>query len=214
MDRRSTISALRKIDPSGAQIFPSPTTNQFRGRPSVLHLLTNSLPHTQSGYTLRSHNILKGQKQIGIDARAVTRLNYPLNVGRLSSGERENVDGVEYYRIFAGGSERDERYRDRVSKLCKSMEVNLLHTTTNYSNAAMTSAIAEQLGVPWIYEVRGEPESTWLSKVPERLHEVASESDFYRFARDREILAARAASAVIVLSDVYREVLVLSLIHI
>ncbi|OFT72730.1 hypothetical protein HMPREF3145_00900 [Corynebacterium sp. HMSC05C01] len=118
------------------------------------------------------------------------------------------MDGVEYYRIFAGGSERDDRYRERVSKLCKRMEVNLLHTTTSYSNAAMTSSIAEQLGVPWIYEVRGEPESTWLSKVPERLHEVASESDFYRFARDREILAARSASAVVVLSDVYREVLV------
>lgn len=208
LDRRSAIGALRKIDPSGAQILLSPTPNQFSDRPSVLHLVTNSLPHTQSGYTLRSHNILKGQKQIGIDARAVTRLNYPLNVGRFSSGELEIVDGVEYYRIFAGGLERDDKYRDRVCKLCKSMEVNLLHTTTNYTNATMTSSIADQLGIPWIYEVRGEPESTWLSKLPERLHTVACESDFYRFARDREILAARSASAVVVLSDVYREVLV------
>lgn len=208
LDRRSTIGALRKIDPTGAQILLSPTPNQFSSQPSVLHLVTNSLPHTQSGYTLRLHNILKGQKQIGIDARAVTRLNYPLNVGRLSSGELEIVDGVEYYRVFAGGGERDDRYRDRVCKLCKSIEVNVLHTTTNYANAVTTSSIADQLGIPWIYEVRGEPESTWLSKVPERLHTEARESDFYRFARDREILAARSASAVVVLSDVYREVLV------
>lgn len=208
LDRRATIGALRKIDPSGAPIQESPTPVLARVRPSVLHLVTNSLPHTQSGYTLRTHNILKGQNQIGINARAVTRLNYPLNVGRFSAGEVERVEGVVYYRVFAGGSKRDARYRDRVVAICKKTEVNLLHTTTNYLNATVTSAIANQLGVPWIYEVRGEPESTWLSKVPKELHASARESEFYRFARQHEILAARSASAVVVLSDVYREILV------
>lgn len=208
LDRRSTIGALRKVDPSSAQIQPSTTPVVPRGKPSVLHIVTNSLPHTQSGYTLRTHNILKGQQEIGIDVRAVTRLNYPLNVGRFSSGELEIVDGVEYFRIFAAGAKKDNTYRNRVSDLCKSAGVNLLHTTTNYMNAAMTSAIAAQLGLPWIYEVRGEPESTWLSKMPKHLHAQARESEFYRFAREHEILASRSASAVIVLSDVYRGILV------
>ena len=208
LDRRSTISALHKIDPSSAQIQLSTTPIVPPDNPFVLHVLTNSLPPTPSGYPLRTHNSLKGQQELGIKVRAVTRLNYPLNVGRFSSGELEKVDGVEYFRVFAAGAKKDDKYRNRVSELCKSTGVNLLHTTTNYLNAAMTSAIAAQLRIPWIYEVRGEPESTWLSKMPKQLHAQARESEFYRFARDREILASRSASAVIVLSDVYREILV------
>src|SRR5690606_871000 len=35
-------------------------------RNGVLHLLANSLPHTQSGYTVRSHEVLKAQREAGL----------------------------------------------------------------------------------------------------------------------------------------------------
>ena len=48
----------------------------------VLHLLTNSLPHTASGYAQRSHSILVAQQQAGWEVLAVTRLGYPVQVGK------------------------------------------------------------------------------------------------------------------------------------
>ncbi|WP_036970175.1 hypothetical protein, partial [Promicromonospora kroppenstedtii] len=55
------------------------------GAVTVLHHLTNSLPHTQSGYTLRSHAIFVAQRAHGLDASATTRPGYPLTIGSLGA---------------------------------------------------------------------------------------------------------------------------------
>jgi hypothetical protein len=66
------------------------------GRPShpaALHVLTNSLPHTRSGYAYRSHAILTTLQDAGHRVAAVTRPSYPVTIGRVSSGPVETVDG-------------------------------------------------------------------------------------------------------------------------
>ena len=56
---------------------------------TVLHLLTNSLPHTGSGYAQRSHSLLKAQRELGWKVHAVTRTGYPVQVGRLFAAEKD-----------------------------------------------------------------------------------------------------------------------------
>ncbi|MDN5654984.1 MAG: hypothetical protein L0G46_07860, partial [Kocuria sp.] len=67
-------------------------------RPGALHVLTNSLPHTRSGYAYRSHAILTTLQEAGHRVAAATRPSYPVTIGRVSSGPVETVDGVDYLR--------------------------------------------------------------------------------------------------------------------
>ncbi|MGO2862711.1 MAG: hypothetical protein ACTIC1_16250, partial [Brevibacterium sp.] len=55
-------------------------------RPAAMHVLTNSLPHTRSGYAYRSHAILTTLKEAGHEVAAATRPSYPVTIGRVSSG--------------------------------------------------------------------------------------------------------------------------------
>ena len=68
----------------------------------VLHLFTNSLPHTTSGYAQRSHSILAAQQAAGWDVQAVTRLGYPVQVGKIFAKPLDEVDGVRYRRLLSG----------------------------------------------------------------------------------------------------------------
>src|SRR5699024_9680330 len=76
-------------------------TRAARGeRLRVLHLITNSLPHTQSGYALRTHNILRGLRDHGIDSIALTRTGYPVMVGKPWCADEDVVDGIHYRRTL------------------------------------------------------------------------------------------------------------------
>lgn len=47
----------------------------------VLHLLTNSLPHTQSGYSLRSHRILTALRDRGIEGGVIASRQHSRSAG-------------------------------------------------------------------------------------------------------------------------------------
>lgn len=182
-------------------------TLQKDDAPCVLFYLTNSLPHTMSGYTYRSHNTLLALKQSGIRVAAMTRLAYPLVVGKWPKERCEVVEGIPYFRSLPCSYPRSliERLEIEVELLveqAREFGADILHTTTDYNNALVVSEAARQLGVPWVYEVRGELESTWLSKQPAELQETLVKSDFYQLARRQETACMKAANAVVALSEV------------
>lgn len=182
-------------------------TLQKSGAPCVLFYLTNSLPHTMSGYTYRSHNTLLALKQSGIRVAAMTRLGYPLVVGKWPRKDCEIVEGIPYFRSLPRsypGSliERLEIEVELLVKQARDFGADILHTTTDYNNALVVAEAARQLGIPWVYEVRGELESTWLSKHPAERQEALVKSDFYQLARSQETACMKAANAVVALSEV------------
>ena len=61
----------------------------------------------------------------------------------------------------------------------------VLHTTTNYSNALVTEAVARTLGLPWVYEVRGQLERTWLASLPVGDRAAGAASERYALLRTR-----------------------------
>src|SRR5699024_549297 len=63
--------------------------------PAALHVLTNSLPHTRSGYAYRSHAILTTLQNAGHQVAAETRSTYPVTLWRISYGPILEVDDVE-----------------------------------------------------------------------------------------------------------------------
>ncbi|MBE7701491.1 glycosyltransferase [Oerskovia sp. Sa1BUA8] len=181
---------------------------------AVLHHLTNSLPHTQSGYTLRSHAVLTAQRDAGMRVEATTRAGYPVTIGSLGARAVDVVDGISYRRLIPSGLPNDPARRsseatDLLVRAPEAFEPDVLHTTTPGTNGEVTRAAAERLGIPWVYEVRGLPEETWVAShgTPEA-REVAERSERRALLRAKETELAVAADAVVTLSATMRDELV------
>ncbi|WP_052441908.1 glycosyltransferase family 4 protein [Corynebacterium glutamicum] len=194
----------------------SPVSTQHQ-RPnvgaSILYLLTNSFPYTNSGYTQRSHQALLTMKAAGIPVFAVTRLAYPLDIGKMPQKSIESVDSIRYHRLLPNRypkttKERYERSVTMLTNLAKDKGAAAIHTTTNYLNAIVASRVARNLQIPWIYEVRGEFEKTWLASLPLEAQEQAKISEYYDLIQQQEIQYAIAADAVVVLSEIAKDQLI------
>lgn len=134
----------------------------------VLHLLTNSLPHTGSGYAQRSHSILLAQQEAGREVLAVTRIGYPVQVGKVFAAGEDMVDGVRYHRLLPSrlAGTPDARLQQEAEELLAvalEFRPEVLHTTTHFANGLVVGAVAKALGIPWVYEVRGQLADTWAS---------------------------------------------------
>lgn len=184
------------------------------GELAVLHLLTNSLPATQSGYTLRSHRLLGALVDAGVTITAVTRLGYPVMVGGLLADRTTRVDKIVYRRLLPWrlGATLPQRLQQSVAAILKEVEgqqIDLVHTTTNYQNALVAQAVARSLGVPWVYEVRGVMEETWVSgKKTEAARQQAEASERFSLLRARETQFCMEADAVVTLSQTMKDFLV------
>nr|WP_231705189.1 glycosyltransferase family 4 protein [Arthrobacter gengyunqii] len=177
---------------------------------TVLHVLTNSLPHTGSGYAQRSHSVLKAQRQSGWNVHAVTRPGYPVQLGMFAARSSDVIDDVVYHRILPatlpeGMAARLQYQAEQTLQLALTVRPSVLHTTTHFVNAVVTAAVAEALGIPWVYEVRGQLADTWASprgaeaRTSERyLAFVARESEATLRADQCATLGSEMKSAIIV----------------
>lgn len=188
-----------------------------RGESTVaasLHVLTNSLPHTRSGYAYRSHLILTTLKDAGHPVAAATRPSYPVTIGRLSADEVETVDSIEYLRDVPlrpanTPTARLEEQAEWIADQAVERQVDLLHTTTHYVNGLATGAAARSIGLPWVYEVRGVLEETWAAAGGSPTERQARrESQRFKLMRSKEIEVASAADAVITLGETMRDHLI------
>lgn len=172
----------------------------------VLHVLTNSLPHTQSGYSLRSHRILRALKDAGVESVALTRTGYPVMVGKVLAADEDVVDGIRYRRCLPSrlGATQEERLAQQVAEaleIVRELRPHVIHATTPYPNALVAQAVSEATGIPWVYEVRGLAEQTWIaSHAVAEEREAAASAQKVQLIAEREGELARAASAVITLS--------------
>ncbi|WP_426978438.1 glycosyltransferase family 4 protein [Pseudarthrobacter sp. O4] len=180
---------------------PSLAPQEFTPVPGrVLHLLTNSLPHTASGYAQRSHSIMAAQQEAGWKVLAVTRLGYPVQVGKLLAHASDVVDGVEYRRLLPSrlAPTMDARLQQQAEELLAvalEFKPSVLHTTTHFVNGMVARAVAGALGIPWVYEVRGQLADTWAAtRGPQ-----ARDSEKYRLFQERETDVMRDAGLVVTL---------------
>ena len=171
----------------------------------VLFVLTNSLPHTGSGYAQRSHSLMQAVRDCGWEVEAVTRLGWPVQTGVLTAADCDEVDGIPYHRLLAarlvpGFDARLQQHAEALLRLVLQRRPAVLHTTTHWVNAVVVRAVAEAVGIPWVYEVRGQLADTWASTRGPR----ALDSERYRLFVRREADAVRSADAVVTLAETMR----------
>lgn len=136
----------------------------------VLHVVGHAVPFTQSGYTMRTRAVVATQRRAGLQAVVACQ------VGESAAGRDvlEVVDGVVHH--FPGGPTRGEvpldvwleANVDALLRIALQVRPAVLHAHSDFVNAVSASVVAQTLGIPWVYEVRGFWEESWLSRVRDR----------------------------------------------
>jgi glycosyltransferase involved in cell wall biosynthesis len=184
---------------------PATTRPSRRGQgdpDTVLHLVTNALPRTQAGYTVRTHRIALAQRRLGLRPHVVTRLGYPLTQGVADARAVCHVDEIPYHRLLPWLPARDETRKAAglAGRLVEELRPSVLHAASNHRNAAVALELRERYGLPVVYEVRGFLEDSWLSRNPAR----TEGDEFYRLTRELETARMRAADLVVTLGEAMR----------
>ena len=123
-----------------------------------------------------------------------------MQVGKLLAQAGDVVDGVRYRRLLPSrlAPTMDARLQQQAEELLKvalEFRPSVLHTTTHFVNGLVVRAVAEALGIPWVYEVRGQLADTWAAtRGPQ-----ATASEKYRLFQDRETEVMRDADLVVTL---------------
>lgn len=178
-----------------------------------LHVLTNSLPWTRSGYAMRTHAILTAQRDAGMAVAGMTRPAYPVSIGRVGTSDVDVVDGIPYHRCVPvglppGEAQRVDVWAEHLVRLAREHRATLLHSTTHYPNALAAQAAARALDLPWVHEVRGQLERTWASGRMRHGDPDPYGSERFVAWRMREAQVAAAADQVITLSEAMKTDLV------
>jgi glycosyltransferase involved in cell wall biosynthesis len=185
-------------------------TRRMRGR--VLHLVTDALPSTSAGYTIRTQEVAFAQRTVGLDPHVSTRIGFPVTAGAIDGRATVTVDGVPYHRllpwVMPGRMDRLQRAHLRhAARLADRLRPAVLHAASNYANAVLALALRDRAALdggrlPVIYEVRGFWEDTWLSR-----HDAAELklSDRYRLTRALETHCMTEADLVVTLGEAMRE---------
>lgn len=175
------------------------------GPGTVLHVVKNSLPEVQAGYTLRTHGLATAQVAAGLDVHVVTRLGFPVDIGRPDAEPVVEVDGVTYHRLLpsgtlpAPGGATIGRTAQEIVALGRRIGADVVHAHSDHPQAQAAIRAARTLGVPVVYEVRGMLEQTWVSRGGD------PDADLVRWSRAAETSCMQAADGVVVLSEAMRE---------
>jgi glycosyltransferase involved in cell wall biosynthesis len=142
----------------------------FSGEPGrVLHLVTDALPTTNAGYTVRTQQIAVAQRAAGMDPHVVTKAGFPVAQGHLDGRRVAAVNGVPYHRLLPyrlpprADAAATVGY-DLAARLVGRLRPAVLHSASNHLNGQLALALREEFGLPVIYEARGFWEETWLSR--------------------------------------------------
>ena len=198
------ISAHDHENASGTR--PPQATPHVPGR--VLHLVTDALPTTSAGYTIRTHEVALAQREAGLDPHVATRAGYPVTQGRIDGRRLVELDGVPYHRLLPwrvpGRADALARQSlELADALTRQLRPAVLHAASNYANARLALALRARYGLPVVYEVRGFWEDTWLSRYPDAAERAKSE--LYQRNRDLETQCMLAADLVVTLGEAMRD---------
>jgi glycosyltransferase involved in cell wall biosynthesis len=179
-----------------------------RGKNSILHVVTDALPSTSAGYTIRTHEIALAQRAVGLDPHVTTRIGFPVTAGAIDGRATVTVDGVPYHRLlpWVMPGRMDRLYQTHLrhaARLTQRLKPAVLHAASNYANAVIALALREATGLPVVYEVRGFWEDTWLSR-----HATNADlklSDRYVRTRALETHCMAESDLVVTLGEAMRE---------
>ena len=207
---RETVARLVETDPRWLPRIPG---RAFPGHPRpgvVLHLLKESVPHRQTGFTTRSRYMVLAQRDAGLTPVVVTQPGFPRSAGIAGAPGVEEVDGIRYHRLDPGGAYPADRpfdlalrdYSWLAARVARTERPAVIHAASGprgCDTALVGLALGAHLGIPVVYEMRSFFEGTWSPN--------AQASEHAEYAQRRwaaETRAMLAVDAVVTLSEAMR----------
>jgi len=184
---------------------------------TILHIVTDALPSTSAGYTIRTQEIAVAQRADAgtprLDPHVVTRIGFPVTAGAIDGRALVTVDGVPYHRLlpWVMPGRADTIAADglkHAASLAQEITPSVLHAASNYSNALIALALRDATQLPVVYEVRGFWEDTWLSRHSASATSDLRQSDRYVRSRALETHCMQAADLVVTLGEAMRDEIV------
>lgn len=213
---RYLLGRLIETDPAWSPRVPTLDQPITPTEGVILHLLKESLPYAETGFTFRSRMTLEAQRIAGFEPVVVTSLGFPEYRGDVVEGTQEIVDGVVHHRLK---SDRhyptdfrvpyDMLLDDQAMKtaaIADQVAPSLVQAGSGFrgfDQALIGAAIADRAGVPFIYEVRGFLEATWTSDADR-----AERGEYYRRRLAQEKRCLDQADHVITIAEAMKEELV------
>ena len=192
----------------GDAVFAASSRGGAMGKHSILHVVTDALPSTSAGYTIRTQEIALAQRAVGLDPHVTTRIGFPVTAGAIDGRATVTVDGVPYHRLlpWVMPGRMDRLYQTHLrhaARLTQRLKPAVLHAASNYANAVIALALREATGLPVVYEVRGFWEDTWLSRHASNAD--LKLSDRYIRTRALETYCMTESDLVVTLGEAMRE---------
>jgi len=140
----------------------------------LLYVPASALPYHISGYTTRTHEVIRALTEVGTDVRVVTRPGYPWDRGdRVQDTDAVTtlVDNVKYEHVRSPSRHRPLLMfvipaAKAIAKAAVREKVSIIHAASNHENALPALLAARRLGIPFSYEMRGLWELTRASRTP------------------------------------------------
>jgi glycosyltransferase involved in cell wall biosynthesis len=178
---------------------------------TIVHVLNKSFPEV-NGYTVRSAEIVKHQLAAGLNPVVVTKLGWPSKeqVENLVQ-ETETYDDICHYRLYEPKMELNkvamrayfDRYAHHFAHLVAQLKPKVIHAASNFQNALPPLAVANQLKIPSVYEVRGMWHYSQSAKIAG-----FENSERYHLHEKYELICCRLADQVIAISQCLKEHLI------
>lgn len=199
--RGQALSSLRLLARSSSAPAPRRAAGERAVPGRVLHLVPRSMPHHQSGGTLRTHYTAKAQIVAGLEPHVVTGLNFPEGD---SSRPYALLDGVPYYRLsdHRRPSRADEEIvlsAAQASDLVAQLRPSVLHPASSHVNALVAFELRERFGIPVVYEVRNLSPQSRARSPGSRV-----ETDDFAHRRELEARCWHEADHLITLAEVMK----------
>lgn len=140
---------------------------------SLLYVPASSLPYHISGYTTRTHAVIRALRDAGAAVHVLTRPGYPWDrADRVAQagGDQTIVDGIAYAHAQRPANNRHVlQFAVQASKViadaARKHRVAAIHAASNHTNALPALLAARTLGIPFHYEMRGLWELTRASRM-------------------------------------------------
>ena len=182
---------------------PATLPSTIKGR--IAYVAASSLPYSVTGYTTRTRGVVQGYHSLGFDVHVLTKLGFPLNINKSLTSrdvpETELVDGIPHYRLVE--PETNGLYPmdytlssiEALKKTLTKLNPEIIIAGSNYANSLPALIAARQLGIPFVYEVRG----MWELSRASRELEYANSADF-AITQIMETFVATQADKVLTLT--------------
>ena len=179
----------------------------------ILYSSHSCLPFVTSGYSIRTHYIVKELGKKGIDISVAARWGFPSDRVDFDDfdkmTDRVELDGVEYNFDPDNGGMLEFKMEEYVNKCAESLmktamknKPSVIHSASDHTIGIASSMVCKSLQIPFIYEMRG----LWA------LSRVANNPRFRNDPRFRIMLSlerkcAESADIVITLSNAMRDMI-------